>query len=254
MQLKNLLLAAPLAVGLFAACASSDTTGKTNEPNTVSHDAQTNREAGHTTTATHKPPTDKPASDVTNTNNKMNTTSEEGIPGVELAADIRVIPAGPGHIGDGLQIKYKVTNRSGKPILLFNQGDINNLGPEGAVYIEPKPDGIVEISERGWIPPTEPSPTFPVLPGAMLLAPGKSTDKQLNFTINLLVARHPYRSMTPGVTMPRPVKRVRYCLGVVPAEGIEARTEGEGAKRALIPEYKAIVTQSLLCSAVQDIE
>lgn len=179
------------------------------------------------------------------------TKGESGMDGVDFAPRITVVErAGEKRI----RVEYKVANRTGKPLLVFNQGDTDNLGEDGTVYIEPQADGVVEISQRGWETPAAPSPTQVVYPGATLLTPGASTSKNFELTIAYLAARRPYGSMTPGVAMPRPVRRVRFCLGVAPAEGIQTRTQGEGAQRVLVPDYKAIVTQRLLCSPVQEIE
>lgn len=248
------------AAMLFVACAPPAATSKLDEKN-MNDNLPANRNVPDATPSPRELGGDDTNAKLANRDDKSPNTlaATEDIPGVELVAEISVVPARyderlRAQIGKGLRVEYKVTNRSGKPILIFNQGDTNNPGPEGAVYVESKADGIVEISERGWLPPGEPSPTFLVYPGALLLAPGKTTQKRLEFTVDYLVARRPYGSMTPGVAMPRPIKRVRYCLGVVPAEGIETRSEGEGDRRILVPDYKAIVTQRLLCSAVQDIE
>jgi hypothetical protein len=171
--------------------------------------------------------------------------------GVDFAPRLSVVERGG---QKRLRVEYTLTNRTGRPLLVFNQGDTQNPGPDGAVYVEPRADGVVEISQRGWEPPAEPSPAEVVYPGALLLAPGASASKELELTLDYLVARRPYRTVAPGVEMPRPVRRARFCVGVVPAEGVETRHEGEGARRILIPDYKGVVNQRLLCSPVLEIE
>lgn len=171
--------------------------------------------------------------------------------GVDFAPRLSVVERGG---QKRLRVEYSVTNRTGRPLLVFNQGDTHNPGPDGAVYVEPRADGVVEISQRGWEAPTEPGPAEVVYPGALLLEPGASASKELELTLDYLVARRPYRAMAPGAEMPRPVRRARFCLGVVLAEGVETRHEGEGARRILIPDYKGVVNQRLLCSPVLEIE
>ena len=233
---------ASLAVGLAAAavaCAPqpvSNASPKSREVSAVNKDAPADTNAAGAAGATPSEPQQKDAA---------------GMKGVDFAPRLSVVERGG---QKRLRVEYKLTNRTGRPLLVFNQGDTHNPGPDGAVYVEPRADGVVEISQRGWETPTEPSPAEVVYPGALLLEPGASASKELELTLDYLVARRPYRTMAPGAEMPRPVRRARFCLGVVPAEGVETRHEGEGARRILIPDYKGVVNQRLLCSPVLEIE
>lgn len=233
---------ASLAVSLAAAavaCAPqpvSNASPNSREVSAVNKDARPGAAGTNATGATPSEP---------------EQTDAARMQGVDFAPRLSVVERGG---QKRLRVEYRLTNRTGRPLLVFNQGDTHNPGPDGAVYVEPRADGVVEISQRGWEPPTEPSPAEVVYPGALLLEPGASASKELELTLDYLVARRPYRTMTPGVEMPRPVRRARFCIGVVPAEGVETRQEGEGARRILIPDYKGVVNQRLLCSPVLEIK
>lgn len=152
-----------------------------------------------------------------------------------------------------LIINYTLTNHGKAPMLVFNQGDVSNPGA-ATVYIEPQSDGVVEISKKGFMPPENPSPTFIVYPGASMLAPGKSLSDKIELTLAYLTRKHPYTASASNAAMPDPVKKVRFCLGVSPADGVETKTVGEGRRKILVPDIKGLARQQVLCSEVQEIQ
>lgn len=151
-----------------------------------------------------------------------------------------------------LVISYQVTNRSDKPVLVLNrlaaQLDSTNIAPDpNAVYIEPTEDGTIEISKRAYPTPNGPTVTTPYLPGASMLEPGQSISEEIRVALPLR-RRRPYMSVVPAPAMPDPARKIKFCLGVAPAEGIVTRAFGEGSKRALYPQYSVVLKQKLFCS------
>ena len=182
-----------------------------------------------------------------NTNNIEN--AEKGIDGIEFNSDIR-LDSSSGK--ERLIIKYSVKNNSNKPVLVFNQGDESNPG-RFTVYIEPMADGTVEISKRGFLPPDNPSPTYVVYPGALKLEPGKNITDTVELTLQYITRRRPYASVTPAANMPETIKKVRFCLGIAPSEGVELKPVGDGNKKILITDFNGLARQQLLCSEVKTI-
>jgi hypothetical protein len=172
------------------------------------------------------------------------------VEGVEFNSDIQLDRSSG---KERLLIKYSVKNNSGKPVLIFNQGDESNPGPF-TVYIEPMADGTVEISKRGFLPPDNPSPTYIVYPGALKLEPGKSITDRVELTLQYITRRRPYASVTPGASMPETIKKVRFCLGVAPSEGVELKAVGDGNKKIWVTDMNGLARQQLLCSEVKTIQ
>jgi hypothetical protein len=175
---------------------------------------------------------------------------QQGIEGLDFNSGIKLDRTGG---KPRLIINYTVMNRGKSDVLLFNQGDVNNPG-SATVYIEPRPDGVVEISKKGFMPPDNPSPTFIVYPGATRLGPGKSFSDKIELTLSYLTRKHPYAASVSGIAMPDPVRKVRFCLGASPSEGVETKTVGEGRRKILVPDIKGLAQQRLLCSDVQEIQ
>jgi hypothetical protein len=173
-----------------------------------------------------------------------------GMEGIEFKSDIQLDRSSG---KERLVIKYSVKNNSGKPVLLFNQGDESNPGPF-TVYIEPLADGTVEISKRGFLPPENPSPTFIIYPGALKLEPGKSINDTVELTLQYITRRRPYASVTAGASMPEKIQKVRFCLGIAPSEGVVLKPVGDADKKILITDFNGLARQQLLCSEVKTIQ
>lgn len=153
--------------------------------------------------------------------------------------------------GGDISVEYSVTNRGPRPVLLLNRGDTSfGLGP-GRLYVEPQPDGTVNLTQRGYtLPPSDmgPGPTAAIYPGVSELAPGQTAKE----TVRVRAPKsrqHPYGRYYPNVPVPDPPRRVRFCLGVVPAD---AQTKTTRGTRVLI-SLQAIAAQELLCADPQDL-
>lgn len=165
-------------------------------------------------------------------------------PQLDFRADIR-------RDGEGrFVIEYRVTNRGSSPVLLVNRGDTEfGLGP-GRVYVEPQPDGTVQFTQRGYLLPPDqgPGPTGAVYPGVFELAPGKTAGETLKISAPK-ARQHPYARHFPQHPVPDPLRRARFCLGVVPADAPTRTTRGT----RVLTSFQSIAAQELLCSDPQEL-
>ncbi len=167
-------------------------------------------------------------------------------PQLDLKANVRR------EAGGDISVEYSVTNRGPRPVLLLNRGDTSfGLGP-GRVYVEPQADGTVNLTQRGYtLPPghTGPGPTAAIYPGVSELAPGKTATE----TVRVRAPKsrqHPYGRYYPNVPVPDPLGRVRFCLGVVPADAPTKTTRGT----RVLTSLQAIAAQELLCADPQQLD
>lgn len=164
---------------------------------------------------------------------------------LDLKAEIRREASGE------IVIEYSVTNRGARPVLLVNRGDTSfGLGP-GRVYVEPQEDGTVDLTQRGYtFPPghSGPGPTAAIYPGVSELAPGKTATETLR--VRAPKARqHPYGRYYKEVAVPEPLRRVRFCLGVVKGDAETKTTRGTRVLMSL----QAVAAQELLCSETKEL-
>lgn len=150
-----------------------------------------------------------------------------------------------------LLVRYRVTNQTSTPLVLLNRGDsVFGLG-EDKVYVEPKADGVVEISQRAFVEPTEgngPDREMGILPGISRLAPGQSLSVELSVPLPL-VRRSPYMDWKPAsAVMPDPVRQVHFCLGVLKDEPPVRSFKKNGIE--VMSNDSLIAQQQLLCTPV----
>lgn len=164
---------------------------------------------------------------------------------LDLKADIRR------EAGGDIVVEYSVTNRGARPVLLVNRGDTSfGLGP-GRVYVEPQEDGTVDLTQRGYtLPPDNsgPGPTAAIYPGVSQLAPGKTTKETLRVRAPK-GRQHPYGRYYKQVPVPEPIRRVRFCLGVVKGDAGTKTTRGT----RVLTSLQAVAAQELLCSEPQEL-
>lgn len=164
---------------------------------------------------------------------------------LDLKVDIRR------ETGDDLVVEYSVTNRGARSVLLVNRGDTSfGLGP-GRVYVEPREDGTVNLTQRGYtLPPgySGPAPTAAIYPGVSELAPGKTATETLR--VRAPKARqHPYSRYYKEASVPEPLRRVRFCLGVVNGDAETKTTRGT----RVLTSLQAVAAQELLCGEVKEL-
>jgi hypothetical protein len=163
---------------------------------------------------------------------------------LDFKADIR-------READGqLVVEYSVTNRGAQPVLLVNRGDTSfGLGP-GRVYVEPQEDGTVDLTQRGYtLPPgySGPAPTAAIYPGVSELAPGKTATETLRVRAPKS-RQHPYGRYYKQVAVPEPLRRVRFCLGVIKGDAETKTTRGT----RVLTSLQAVAAQELLCTETKE--
>lgn len=126
-------------------------------------------------------------------------------------------------------VKYTVTNNSKKTYLLFKRGDMDNGLNAGVFYVEPQPDGVIEISQRAFTQPTGKQCRLrevPVYFGVSRLAPKQSVSGELNIPLPLKY-HTPYDDCAPQPAWPAQVRQIRFSLGVIPdAKGATTTHQG----------------------------
>lgn len=195
-------------------------------------------------------PTDTKAPDLA----KNEPTAAE--PTIEAAEDVAFESSIRRDGQSRLIINYRVTNNGRQTLLALNKLPRRSPGKVGYddsnhVYIEPQADGTVEISKRAYALPPNAQARVRELPGATLLAPGQSLAEEISVALPL-VRRRPYMTLVPAsAQMPDAQLRVRFCLGVAPRDG--SGVNGKSKDRVLLPGYKVVTTQRLLCGEVQEL-
>lgn len=153
--------------------------------------------------------------------------------------------------GGDLVVEYSVTNRGPRAVLLLNRGDTTSgLGP-GRLYVEPQEDGSVNLTQRGYtLPPGHrgPGPTAAIYPGVSELGPGKTAQETARVRAPKS-RQHPYGRYYPNLPVPDPLSRVRFCLGVTPADAGTKTTRGTRVLMSL----QAVAAQELLCADTQEL-
>lgn len=166
-------------------------------------------------------------------------------PRLDLKADIRR------EAGGDIVVDYSVTNRGARAVLLVNRGDTSfGLGP-GRVYVEPQEDGTVNLTQRGYtLPPgySGPAPTAAIYPGVSELAPGKTATESVRSRAPK-ARQHPYGRYYKEAAVPEPIRRVRFCLGVVAGDAETKTTRGT----RVLTSLQAVAAQELLCSETKEL-
>ena len=164
---------------------------------------------------------------------------------LDLKVDIRR------EAGGDIVVEYSVTNRGARPVLLVNRGDTSfGLGP-GRVYVEPQEDGTVNLTQRGYtLPPghSGPAPTAAIYPGVSELAPGKTATETLRVRAPK-GRQHPYGRYYKEVAVPEPLRRVRFCLGVLKGDAQTKATRGT----RVLTSLQAVAAQELLCTETKEL-
>lgn len=150
--------------------------------------------------------------------------------------------------GGKLLISYRVKNGTGEEVLVVNRGDTESGLGAGRVYVEPQPDGTVELSQRAFRQPADRlcrTREVPPYPGVSRLKPGQTISEEVSVA---LPPRHatPFADCTPVPQMPSPVRRVKFCLGVIRGGG---KTSAERGAQ-IVTDGQLIGRQELLCGDV----
>jgi len=150
--------------------------------------------------------------------------------------------------GGKILVSYRVTNRTKEEVLVVNRGDTELGLGAGRVYVEPQPDGTVELSQRAFRQPADRmcrTREVPPYPGVSRLKPGQSINEEVSVALPPRLAS-PYADCTPVPQMPSPVKRVKFCLGVIRGGGKTSNERGTD----IVTDGRLIGRQELLCGDV----
>lgn len=238
----------PASLLIVNACAAPQTGNANVQQSGVNQRAMNNNEPRNTSTNAASPDTthgEPPAPDA-------NTLPADGADDLSFETTIRQSGR------DQLLISYTIKNRGRQALLLMNRppargGTSAPLPNPNFVYVETQSDGVVEISKRVKQPPRETTVFVPDVLGATLLAPGQSFSEEVR--VDLAARRRKSAQPIRDVPdIPDPVKRVRFCLGVAPSEGITTRTFGQGKNRTIYPDAGAVLSkQRVLCGAITEL-
>jgi hypothetical protein len=193
-----------------------------------------------TATAASPPPTARPADNTASEVTPMPTGQPSR--GLDFEARLRVE-------GGKLLVSYRVTNRTAEEVLVVNRGDTELGLGAGRVYVEPGADGTVEVSQRAFRQPTDRlcrTREVPPYPGVSRLRPGQSISEEVSVALPLRHAA-PFGDCAPVPQMPSPVRRVKFCLGVI--RGAAGKTSDERGTD-IVTDGRLISRQELLCGDV----
>lgn len=244
------LCAALMSFGVMtaAACSRGDVRsagGSGGEVRAMNNSNSTN--GGGAGSATNATPTEGAnAAQPANANRPdPSATSSAQASELDFKADIRREASGD------FVVEYSVTNRGARPVLLVNRGDTSfGLGP-GRVYVEPHEDGTVLLTQQGYtLPPgySGPAPTAAIYPGVSELAPGKTATETVRARAPK-ARQHPYGRYYKQVAVPEPLRRVRFCLGVLRGDAQTKTTRGT----RVLTSLQAVAAQELLCTDTKEL-
>lgn len=163
---------------------------------------------------------------------------------VELTATVRRGEGG------ALVVEYSVANREGFPVLLLNRGDTTLGLGAGKIYVEPRPDGTLRLTQQAYSLPADyrgPGPTAPIHSGVSTLAAGATTSETIRLSPPFSRS-FPYARYHPEHPLADPPARVQFCLGVLKAEGTQTTDDGGVA---VLADRRASERQTLLCGPAQ---
>jgi len=186
-----------------------------------------------------------------NVNANVNATRPDSSASSTRAAELDFKADVRREAGGDIVVEYSVTNRGPRSVLLVNRGDTSFGLGQGRVYVEPQEDGTVNLTQRGYtLPPDHrgPGPTAAIYPGVSELAPGKTANETVR--VRAPKARqHPYGRYYKEAAVPDPVRRVRFCLGVVKGDAETKTTRGT----RVLTSLQAVASQELLCTETKEL-
>ncbi|HEX8455958.1 MAG TPA: hypothetical protein VF656_01450 [Pyrinomonadaceae bacterium] len=270
-HLAAALLIALVPAGLLSvnACAAPGR-GGANEPQVAANRTNMNKDDDRRPDATNAANSALPAATpaaapnaTTPANAVGATTTAAADSAADTASDVDFKTDVRADGRDQLLISYTVKNRGRQSLLLMNRPPARGGASPSApappnpnfVYVETRPDGLVEISKRVREAPRETTVFIPDVLGATLLAPGQSFSEEVRVDLAARRRKKNAQAVRDVPDIPDPVKRVRFCLGVAPSEGITARTFGQGKNKVIYPDAGAVLQkQRVLCGEVVQLQ
>jgi hypothetical protein len=149
---------------------------------------------------------------------------------------------------DAIVVEYTLKNSGKSNYLLFNQGHTNPSLKKGVVYVEPKSDGTIELSQKRFSFPNDkncPKWDVPIEAGAIWLK-AKQTVKETVIIELPLKLFTPFDACLPQPEMPKEMKGLKFCLGIAEANAKKVKVDAKG----FVTGWEYTKPQLLLCGDV----
>lgn len=151
---------------------------------------------------------------------------------------------------DFVEIQYDLENTTEKDYIVYNRGHFGTNAEK--VYVQPKADGTVEISQKAFEEPQDkncPQRFVAVLPNASWLKAKQKVTEKIEVELPLQL-KTPFDDCEPQDEMPKEIKQVKFCIGIAEADADAVKIEDNGRVLGL----NAIKEQKLLCSDLVELK
>jgi hypothetical protein len=153
---------------------------------------------------------------------------------------------------DRLRLSYRLRNNGTSPVVALNGVPAVDtvadpaVDPD-AVYVTARDDGTVEIAQRAFAPPAGVDPAAPFQLAGTVVPGGGEVAGELTVPLPLR-GRSPYGPLAGGDRLPDPVRRVVFCIGVLPDTMIEMRRDGTAERPVYGHLDFTVAAQRLVCA------
>lgn len=147
---------------------------------------------------------------------------------------------------DVVQITYELKNTGDKNYLVYNRGHFG--ADDTVVYVEPRTDGTVEISQKAFREPKDkncPERYVQIAPNASWLKSKQTIQNQIQTALPLKL-KTPFDDCTPAPKMPAKIDKTKFCLGISEADASKVKIGDKG----FVEGWQNVKEQQLLCSDV----
>ena len=150
---------------------------------------------------------------------------------------------------DRLRLAYRLRNTGTAAVVALNGVPATDTVADpavdpNAVYVTARDDGTVEIAKRAFAPPPGVAPAAPFQLAGTVVAPGAELTEELTLPLPLR-GRSPYDDVDQ---LPDPVRRVAFCIGVLPDTMIGMRRDGTADRPVYGHMDFTVGAQRLVCA------
>lgn len=153
------------------------------------------------------------------------------------------------YLNDNLSIDYEIRNAGDKSFVIYNRGHFGFDDGKNVVYVEPQPDGNIEISQKAFVEPRDkqcPARLIPIVPQGSLLKAKQTMKEQVDLELPPKL-KSPYADCLPIVVMPAEIKQARFCVGAAEVlDRAKVRISADG----IVQGRDGLSEQQLLCSNI----
>jgi hypothetical protein len=143
-----------------------------------------------------------------------------------------------------IEIEYVLNNTSEKDYIVFNKGHFGTNAD--VLYLEPNKDGTVEISQKAFEEPRDrncPQRFVAITPKGTWMKSGEKITGKIQAEMPF-ETRTPFDDCEPKPQMPKEIKNVKFCIGILEADPGKVKLSDDG----IISGMPSINEQKLLCS------